>query len=58
MTVKELITELNKIEDKDMSVKVYSEMHDRNVISIHKTNFDHSVRLRLERIEVDYCDFL
>lgn len=58
MTVKELITELNKIEDKDMSVKVYSEMHDRIVTSIHKTNFDHSVRLCLERIEVDYEDCL
>ena len=58
MTVKELISELNKIEDKDMSVKVYADMHNLNVTGIHKTNFDHSVRLCLERIEVDYGDFL
>ena len=47
MTVKELISELNKIEDKDMSVKVYADMHNLNVTGIHKTNFDHSVRLCL-----------
>jgi len=58
MTVKELITELNKIEDKDMPVKVYADMHHLNVTSIYKTNFDNSVRLSLERIEVDYEDFL
>lgn len=58
MTVKELITELNKIEDKDIPVNVYADMHDLNVTGIHKTNFDNSVRLCLERIEVDYDDFL
>ena len=58
MTVKELITELNKIEDKDIPVKVYADMHNLNVTGIHKTNFDHSVQLYLERIEVDYDDIL
>ena len=58
MTVKELITELNKIEDKDMSVKVYADMHHLNVTGIHTTKFDNSVRLDLERIEVEYDDFL
>lgn len=58
MTVEELITELNKIEDKDMLVKVYSEMHTLNVTSIYKAGFNHSVMLSLERIETEYEDFL
>ena len=55
MTVGELITELNKIEDKDMPVKVFREMHNLNVTSIYETDF--SVRLCLERIETEYEDF-
>ena len=57
MTVKELITELNKIEDKDMPVKVYADMHDRNVIGIYTDNLYNSVCFRLERIEADCFDF-
>ncbi len=40
MTVKELITELNKIEDKDMRVKVYANMHNLTVTGIYETNYD------------------
>ena len=58
MTVKELITELNKIEDKDMPVKVYADMHGRNVTGIYTDNLDNSVCFRLERIEADCFDFL
>lgn len=58
MTVKELITELNKIEDKDMSVKVYADMHNLNVTGIHKASYDHSVRLDLQHVEIEYDDFL
>jgi hypothetical protein len=57
MTVKELITELNKIEDKDMPVKVYADMQGRNVTGIYTDNLYNSVCFRLERIELDYFDF-
>lgn len=58
MTVKELIAELNKIEDKDIPVKVYANMHDLTVTGIDKTYYDHSVKLNLEHVQVDWGDFL
>ena len=58
MTVKELITELNNIEDKDRSVKVYADMHNLTVTGIHETNYDHSVRLELKHVQADLGDFL
>lgn len=58
MTVKELIAELNEIEDKDRSVKVHADMHDLPVSGIYLCNYDHSVRLDLRHVATDYGDFL
>lgn len=57
MTVNELISELNKIEDKDRSVKVYADMHDLPVKGIHLCDYDHSIRLDLQHVQVDWGDF-
>ena len=55
MTVKELITELNKIEDKNKVVKVYSDGCNLNVLGIYETI---NVYFKLEPIEIDWEDCL
>lgn len=56
MTVNELITELNKVEDKDMPVTVFTDLRYLPVIGIHKA-YD-SIELNLRHFGADYGDFL
>jgi hypothetical protein len=57
MTVNELITELNKVEDKDMPVLVYAEMHDLTISSVYTKGEDY-ILLRLKYPKIEYDDFL
>ena len=57
MTVKELITELNKVEDKNKTVLVYAKMHDLTISSVQINSKD-SIHLRLKYPEIEYDDFL